>query len=92
MPLTSKVSFKRILEKGNRVQVPKKIRWQFKLDPNQILKVGFSVPDQFRGWQFFYAKMENAGKIFIPKEILSIWLDEKNNLPGCIVEITLEPT
>ena len=74
------------------MQIPKIIRYEFKLEPNQILKVGFSVPSQFRGWQFFYAKMENAGKMFIPKEILSHWYEEKSHLPGCIVELTLEPT
>jgi hypothetical protein len=73
------------------VQIPKIIRSEFKLEPNQILIVGFSVQIQFRGWRFFYAKMKNAGKMFIPKEILSNWYEEKSNLPGCTVELTLEP-
>jgi hypothetical protein len=81
-----------MLEKGNRIQIPKIVRWQFKLEPDQVLKVGFSVPEKFRGWQFFYGKMENSGKIFIPKTTLSLWQPEKNSLPGSIVEITLEPT
>jgi hypothetical protein len=34
--------------------------------------------------------MEKAGKIFIPKTILSLWQNE-NNLQGYIVEVTLEP-
>ena len=79
-----------MLEKGNRVQIPKIIRWEFKLEPDQVLKVGFSAPNNFKGWQFFYAKMEKAGKIFIPKTILSLWQNE-NNLQGYIVEVTLEP-
>jgi hypothetical protein len=73
------------------VQIPKLIRGEFKLEPDQVLKVGFSIPDKFKGWQFFYAKMEKVGRIFIPKEILSVWQDERANLPGCIVEVTLEP-
>jgi hypothetical protein len=40
MPLTEKITFKTTLQKGNRIQVPKLIRWQFKLEPTQTLKVG----------------------------------------------------
>ena len=89
--LTHHVSFKIVLEKGNRVQIPKIIRWQFKLEPDQVLRVGFSVPDIFRGWQFFYAKMEKSGKIFIPKTTLSNWSEVENGLTGSIVEVTLDP-
>jgi hypothetical protein len=39
MPPTQKVSFKTVLQKGNRVQVPKLVRWQFKMDTQQVLKV-----------------------------------------------------
>jgi hypothetical protein len=73
------------------VQIPNVIRWEFKLDPSQVLKVGFSIPTNFKGWQSFYAKMEKAGRISIPKEILSQWQDERANLPGCTVDVTLEP-
>ena len=40
MPLTGKVAFKRPLEGCNKVQIPKLIRWQFKLEPDQVLHVG----------------------------------------------------
>jgi len=92
MPLTRKVTFRSKLQKGERVQVPKMIRWEFKVEPSQFLKVGFTLPDKFKGWQFFYARMEKAGRIYIPNEILSIWQDEKSSMQGCIVEVTLEPT
>ncbi|MGD0203924.1 MAG: hypothetical protein ABSC20_08500 [Candidatus Bathyarchaeia archaeon] len=76
---------------GDRVQIPKLIRWEFKLEIGQVLRVGFSVPNMFRDWQFFYAKMEKDGRVLIPREILSIWQDEKTSLTGYIVEVTLEP-
>ena len=38
-PLTEAVEFKTVLQKGNRVQPPKLIRWKFKLETDQILKV-----------------------------------------------------
>ena len=92
MPLTRKVTFRSKLQTGERMQIPKMIRWEFKLEPAQFLKVGFSIPNKFKGWQSFYAKMEKAGRIHIPNEILIVWQDEKASLPGCIVEVTLEPT
>jgi hypothetical protein len=47
MPLTGKVTFKAQLQKGNRIQVPKLIRWLHKLEPTQILKVTINVVDAF---------------------------------------------
>ena len=91
MPLTRRVTFRRMLQMGDRVQIPKLIRWEFKLEIGQVLRVGFSVPNMFRDWQFFYAKMEKDGRVLIPREILSIWQDEKTSLTGYIVEVTLEP-
>jgi len=35
VPLTQKVSFKTMLQKSNRVQVPKVVRWQFKMEQEQ---------------------------------------------------------
>jgi hypothetical protein len=37
MPLIEKVNFKTILQKGNKIQVPELIRWQFKVETNQML-------------------------------------------------------
>jgi hypothetical protein len=48
------------------VQIPKLIIHEFKLEPHQVVKVGFTIPDKFKGWQSFYAKMEKAGRISIP--------------------------
>ena len=90
--LTRKVTFKGTLQKGERIQIPKLIITEFKLEPSQLLKVNFSIPNRFKGWQSFYAKMEKAGRIYIQKATLSLWEDERASLPGCIVEVTLEPT
>ena len=92
MPLTHKVTFQTVLEKGNRVQVPKLIRWQFKMEQNQILRVGVNAVDTGRGWQFFYTKMAKDGRIHISKLIVLILQGEKPSLQGYLLEITLEPT
>ena len=90
MPLTGKVTFKRPLEGCNKVQVPKIIRWQFKLEPNQVLRVG--VYGLGRDWEFFYTRMGKDGRIFIPKAVLFAAHGKEENLAGYLVDITLEPT
>ena len=89
MPLTQKVTFKTMLQRGNRVQVPKLVRWQFKMETEQVLKVGISTINLWTGWQFFYAKMGKDGRILIPK--LALLRSEKPNLMGYVMEGTLEP-
>ena len=91
MPLTQKGTFKTMLQRGNRVQVPKLIRWQFKMETTQVLKVGISAINLWTGWQFFYAKMGKDGRILIPKLTLALLQAEKPNLTGNAMEITLEP-
>ena len=92
MTLTQKVTFQTVLEKGNRIQVPKMIRWQFKMDSNQVLKVGINALDLGRGWQFFYQKMAGDGRINVPRLALLILKGEKPSLAGYLIEMTLEPT
>ena len=92
MPLTRKVTFQGVLEKNNNIQVPKMIRWQFKIGPEQVLKVGINALDLGRGWQFYYAKMMKDGRIHIPRLPLLVLQGEKPSLAGYLIEITLEPT
>ena len=91
MPLTERVSFTTMLQSFNKVQVPKLIRWRFKMDAGQPLKVGVSFLGAHKGWQFFYAKMRNDGRISVPRLILSLFEDETTSLAGYALEVTLEP-
>ena len=92
MPLTAKVNFQTRLEKGDRLQIPKVILWQFKMEQNQVLKVGVS-PERIWGChQYFYARMDKQGRILIPKLTLAMMLDKENpNRAGYIFEVWLEP-
>ena len=71
------------------MQVPKIIRLQFKLEPNQVLRVeigglgGRSI--------IFYAGMGKDGRIFIPKAVLFAAHGKEENLAGQLVDISLEP-
>jgi hypothetical protein len=92
MPLTKTVSFKAVLQKGNRVQVPKLIRWQFKLEPQQVLKVEVKPGGPFGNEETFYAKMNRDGRITIPKLTLELLTNEdEESLVGSIFKMELEP-
>ena len=74
------------------MQVPKLIRWQFKMEADQTLKVGVSRLSFWRPIQFFFAKMGKDGRIFIPELVLAFFQDEeKQSLAGSVFEVTLEP-
>ena len=74
----------------NKVQVPKIIRWTFKLEPDQGLRVG--VSGLGRGCEYFYTKMGKDGRIFIPKAVLFAAHGKEENLAGLPVNIILGPT
>ena len=90
MPLTRRVSFKVPLQKGNRVQIPKLIRWQFKMEPGQVLRVTVAVAHYSISHENFYTKVTSDFRIRIPKIALPIW-GEPVNLIGRPVEVIIEP-
>jgi hypothetical protein len=93
LPLTEKVSFKTPLQQGNRVQVPKLVRWQFKMDTEQVLKVMVSALNVWGSSQTFYAKMGKDGRILLPKLQLELMKSNREtNLVGYVMEVTLQPT
>jgi len=91
MPLTEKVTFTAVLQKANTVQVPQAIRWRFKIESDQVLKLGVNFSALHKGWQFFYARMHKDGRISVPKLVLGLFGVEKAGLAGSVVEVTLEP-
>ena len=91
MPLTQKVSFKTMLQKGNRVQVPKVVRWQFKMESEQVLKVTVNALNVWSGWETFYARMGKDGRITIPKLQRELLRDKEKSLVGYVMDVTLEP-
>jgi len=91
MPLTEKVTYTTTLQAFNKVQIPKLIRWRFKMESGQALKIGLNFLGIYKGWQFFYTKMRNDGRIAIPKLVLSLFEDEKTSLKGSLLEVMIEP-
>jgi bifunctional DNA-binding transcriptional regulator/antitoxin component of YhaV-PrlF toxin-antitoxin module len=91
MPLTQKVSFKTMLQKGYRVQVPKVVRWQFKMESEQVLKVTVNALNVWSGWETFYARMGKDGRITLPKLTRELLQDREQSLTGYVMEVVLEP-
>jgi len=91
MPLTQKVSFKTVLQNGNRVQVPKVVRWQFKMESEQVLKVTVNALNVWSGWETFYARMGRDGRITLPKLMRELLRGREQSLTGYVMEVILEP-
>ena len=90
LPLSEKIGFKTELQKGNRVQIPKKVRWRFKMDTEQLLKVTVNAVNTYTGgWQSFYAKMGKDGRITIPK--LQRFLLLEDEYARYVMDVILEP-
>jgi len=91
VPLTEKVRFKTLLQKGNRVQVPKLVRWRFKMDSEQVLKVSVTAVNVWGGWQTFYGMMGRDGRITIPKLQRELLRYKEKSIVGYVMEVMLEP-
>ncbi len=95
MPLTERVYFKTRLQRGNRIQLPKLVRWKYKLEGEQVLKVSLTAVGFFTGWEEFYARMDKSGRITVPKLTLAIMLSKdgyKRGLTGAVMDVRLEPS
>ena len=92
--MTENVEFKTELQKGNRIQIPRLIRWQFKLEPIQVLKVKVQPVGAITVGEEFFARMSQDGRITIPKLLVNLLkedLEEKKGLVGYAFEVTLQP-
>ena len=93
MPLTCSVSFKAVIGRGNRIQIPTLIRWEFKLESTQLLTVSIQSFGREVD-EVFYAKMNKDGRITIPKinaELIKTQLQTEGTLSEYAFEITLSP-
>ncbi len=89
--LTERVSFKTRLQRGNRVQVPKYVRWHYKLEPTQILQVTVKILGAWQLPQSFLSRISKDGRIVIPKLTIAIFKDGKPNLEYNVAEVWLDP-
>ena len=92
LPLAEKVVFCAMLQRGNRVQIPRLIRWRFKLEQWQILKVTVHCLNLWSFHQTFYARMGKDGRVVIPKLVIALMKNNRPTITGYIIEVTLEPS
>ncbi len=91
MPLTQRITYKTVLRKKNLLQVPKLERWQYKIEPSQILKVTVSLVGSMGVRESFLANMRKDGRICIPQLQLALLKKSEEKLEEYALEVTLEP-
>jgi hypothetical protein len=88
MPLIEKVAFKARLQRRNRVQIPKLIRWRYKLEPYQILKVTVSSPNIWDSREEYLIGMGKDGRITIPILTQTLLLKNRPNQGSYHLKVT----
>jgi hypothetical protein len=91
LPLNQSVTFKTLLQKQNRVQIPKLIRLKYKLESSEILKVTVKIYVGYFKSESFFAKMYESGRIRVPDLAIDLLKSDKPNLVGYTLEVTIQP-
>ncbi|MCW4009468.1 MAG: hypothetical protein NWF05_02460 [Candidatus Bathyarchaeota archaeon] len=91
--MTKPVEFKTTLRQGNRIQVPKQIRWAFKLDSSQVLQVAVRFDGHWRSREEFFGQMCKDGRITVPKVVCGLlkhyW---EEDITGAIMKVEMAPS
>ncbi len=87
MPLSEFVKFLTKLHKWNRIQIPVEVRWRYKLEAEDLLKVSVSLVDGFDNEEFI-VKLMHGGRFTIPWEV--VWA-LKLDKPGYMLQVELKP-
>ena len=66
--MKDKVSFLARLQAENRIQIPVEIRWRYKLEPGQILRLKIQPAGGFNSEEF-HAKLQHNGRVNVPWEV-----------------------
>lgn len=73
--------------------MPRLVRWRYKMEAGELLKVNVS-PFSSENYQQeeFFAKMTRDGHLTVPKLTMEVLAEgEKENLAGCIFEVSIRP-
>jgi len=92
LPLTEKVSFKTIVQRGNRLQINRHIRWRYKLESNRYLSVRVDIPAFWGASESFICRITKDGRMVIPQLVVTCLIERaKKEIEGYLVQVTLEP-
>ena len=89
MPLTQRVTFKVQLQNQNRFQIPKVIRWQYKLEPSQIMKITLRIFN-ISFYESFLGKLPDC-RVTVPRIVIVQLLQRMPDLKASFIEIYLDP-
>ena len=76
------------------MQVPKLVRWRYKLESDQVLKVAVWARGMVGGWETYYARMDKSGRITVPKVVQNELLESAfglQSLIGTTMHVKLAP-
>lgn len=91
MPLTRKVTFKTSVQKWGRFRVPRVVRWQFKLEASEVLKVTVGPVSLIGVRESFFGRMRRDGCVTVPAVVMALLKKDQSSLEGYALEVTLEP-
>jgi hypothetical protein len=92
LPLNQNVIYKTAMQKRDRLQVPKVVRWKYKLESTEVLKVTITIVGVLGVRESFLATTHKDGRLAIPKLTMALLKRNQPSLEGCAMEVTLEPT
>ncbi len=92
MTLTEKVEFKARLQRRNQVQIPKLVRWRYKIEPCEILRVTVCCPSIWDSREEYLTRIGKDGRMTIPKLFLALLLHNKSSEEPYLLKISLEPS
>ena len=90
MPLTRRVTFKVQLQNQNRFQIPKMVRWEYKLEPSQPMKITLRVFNVVFN-ESFLGKMLPDGRVTVPRIVMVELRRRMPDLKAESIEVALEP-
>lgn len=79
------------VQKQMRIQIPRLLRWKYRLDPGNVMRVQVTNKDSHDSQQFL-AKMQQGGRITVPKTIAELLSLRQRQLVDVVVWLPPENT
>ncbi len=67
MPLTEEVDFSVVVQARSRIYLPSVVRWQYKLDSNEVFMINLVLADPIEGEVSFLGRLGRDGRLTIPE-------------------------
>ena len=92
IPLTQSENFKVKLQRHDRFAVPQLLRWRYKMEQGELLRVRVKIYNSVNFGEEFLTRMAADGRVNVPKLTMQILMESKEKkLTGTIFEVTINP-